>query len=215
MRTLLLLALSSFSGAALAQSNPTCGNGVLEAGENCDDGNTSSGDGCSVVCKPEFCGDKIVNRQGEQCDDGNSRSNDGCYDCMIIAERRPIPEEEEEEEPESSAATPLISPEEAFRRSLVTTLFLTPGLGLLYGPSVGHFSAGETGRAMTMTLLRAGLVGVAVGITRSQLFVANDPDFDPVLGTRLIVLDSLLLTTLVGIDLLDSAKAIERARAKK
>ena len=27
---------------------PTCGDGVVEAGEACDDGNGSSGDGCSV-----------------------------------------------------------------------------------------------------------------------------------------------------------------------
>lgn len=31
----------------------TCGNGVLETGEQCDDGNTLSGDGCSSVCAKE------------------------------------------------------------------------------------------------------------------------------------------------------------------
>lgn len=30
-----------------------CGNGVLEVGELCDDGNTSDGDGCSAVCNDE------------------------------------------------------------------------------------------------------------------------------------------------------------------
>jgi cysteine-rich repeat protein len=30
-----------------------CGNGVLEAGEECDDGNILSGDGCSAICKIE------------------------------------------------------------------------------------------------------------------------------------------------------------------
>lgn len=30
-----------------------CGNGVLEAGEYCDDGNTTDGDGCSSLCKPD------------------------------------------------------------------------------------------------------------------------------------------------------------------
>lgn len=32
---------------------PICGNGVLEAGEECDDGNTVSGDGCSSTCMTE------------------------------------------------------------------------------------------------------------------------------------------------------------------
>ncbi len=30
-----------------------CGNGVLEAGEECDDGNTTNGDGCSMTCATE------------------------------------------------------------------------------------------------------------------------------------------------------------------
>ena len=32
---------------------PGCGNGVLEAGEACDDGNVVAGDGCSIVCAIE------------------------------------------------------------------------------------------------------------------------------------------------------------------
>ena len=31
----------------------TCGNGVLDPGEGCDDGNRVSGDGCDFVCRPE------------------------------------------------------------------------------------------------------------------------------------------------------------------
>lgn len=30
-----------------------CGNGTLETGETCDDGNTTPGDGCSATCEPE------------------------------------------------------------------------------------------------------------------------------------------------------------------
>lgn len=33
---------------------PSCGNGKLEEGETCDDGNTKSGDGCSATCKEEL-----------------------------------------------------------------------------------------------------------------------------------------------------------------
>jgi cysteine-rich repeat protein len=32
---------------------PCCGNGVTEAGEECDDGNVAGGDGCSAACKAE------------------------------------------------------------------------------------------------------------------------------------------------------------------
>jgi TonB family protein len=33
--------------------DPVCGNGTKEAGETCDDGNASAGDGCSASCKVE------------------------------------------------------------------------------------------------------------------------------------------------------------------
>ena len=60
---------------------PTCGNGVVESGETCDDGNTVSGDGCPATCGPS-CGDGILD-PGEQCDDGNTVSGDGCAgDCQ-------------------------------------------------------------------------------------------------------------------------------------
>jgi cysteine-rich repeat protein len=67
-----------------------CGNGVLNEGEECDDGNRLDGDGCSAscqfehgwdcfadVCIPSACGDGV--RVGpEECDDGNRISGDGC-----------------------------------------------------------------------------------------------------------------------------------------
>ena len=34
-------------------ADPVCGNGSLEAGEQCDDGNTLDGDGCSSSCRTE------------------------------------------------------------------------------------------------------------------------------------------------------------------
>ena len=36
-----------------------CGNGDFDAGEECDDGNLDSGDGCAVECIKEYCGDGI------------------------------------------------------------------------------------------------------------------------------------------------------------
>jgi cysteine-rich repeat protein len=60
--------------------NPAvCGNGAIELGEQCDDGNTTGCDGCSATCRPEGCGDGVVNC-GEQCDDGplNGTEGDPC-----------------------------------------------------------------------------------------------------------------------------------------
>lgn len=56
--------------------SPECGNKTLELGEECDDGNKNSGDGCSD-CKVEKCGDGLL-IGAEECDDGNTKSNDGC-----------------------------------------------------------------------------------------------------------------------------------------
>jgi cysteine-rich repeat protein len=53
-----------------------CGNGRVEPGEGCDDGNLVDGDGCSATCTDE-CGDGVVER-GEECDDGNLVDGDGC-----------------------------------------------------------------------------------------------------------------------------------------
>jgi cysteine-rich repeat protein len=53
-----------------------CGNGRIDPGEDCDDGNTESGDGCSATCASE-CGDGAVER-GEECDDGDRTDGDGC-----------------------------------------------------------------------------------------------------------------------------------------
>ena len=62
-----------------------CGNGVADPEENglpgtdCEDGDTTAGDGCNAVCQPEFCGDGIEQPGiGEQCDDGNVRNDDAC-----------------------------------------------------------------------------------------------------------------------------------------
>jgi len=54
-----------------------CGNGVLDAGETCDDGNTVDDDGCSSACQLEVCGDR-EKQANEECDDGNTVSGDGC-----------------------------------------------------------------------------------------------------------------------------------------
>ena len=61
-------------------SGPVCGNDELEEGEECDDGNSESDDGCSPTCTFEaisVCGNGEL-EEGEECDDGNSELSDGC-----------------------------------------------------------------------------------------------------------------------------------------
>src|SRR5450432_3201880 len=58
-----------------------CGDGIVNGSEQCDDGNTISGDGCSSACQLETantCGDGIVQVATETCDDGNTVDGDGC-----------------------------------------------------------------------------------------------------------------------------------------
>ena len=86
-----------------------CGNGVVEDGEACDDGNSVNGDGCSADCKaiePGYvcyegkpceqvsgvCGNGKVD-DGEACDDGNQVSGDGCSaDCKKVESGCKCPE---------------------------------------------------------------------------------------------------------------------------
>lgn len=55
----------------------SCGDGVPEAPEECDDGDLDSGDGCDANCTVTACGNGIVTA-GEQCDDGGTAGGDCC-----------------------------------------------------------------------------------------------------------------------------------------
>lgn len=94
-----------------------CGNGDLEAGEACDDGNNSNGDGCTASCTIEdgnpcnadaecasgicdltearplcepagSCGNG-VNEVFEACDDGNEMGGDGCSRVCLLETGEP------------------------------------------------------------------------------------------------------------------------------
>ena len=55
-----------------------CGDGVVDADEQCDDGNRDDHDACTNTCVHARCGDGIVWTGVEWCDDGNGDSSDGC-----------------------------------------------------------------------------------------------------------------------------------------
>ncbi len=99
---------SSSTGPVI--QNAECGNSIVETGEDCDDGNKNSGDGCAADCKSKEegytcppaggactkdepynppvsnCGNQLID-DGEACDDGNQTAGDGCAaDCSAIEE---------------------------------------------------------------------------------------------------------------------------------
>ncbi|MBN2493739.1 MAG: DUF4215 domain-containing protein [Deltaproteobacteria bacterium] len=92
MRSIQMLWISAAAMAAFAclpacssdsAAEQVCGDGVQQPPEECDDGNTEDGDGCSADCKTEGprCGDGIP-QAPEECDDGNNTDGDGCSaDC--------------------------------------------------------------------------------------------------------------------------------------
>lgn len=67
---------------AMPASATTCGNGQVEDGEDCDDGNTHPGDCCSPRCKVE---ESYLGCAGEclcdTCDDGVDNDDDGLVDA--------------------------------------------------------------------------------------------------------------------------------------
>lgn len=51
----------------VAVAGSTCGDGVVESGEDCDDANAVDGDGCNANCTLPGCGNEVV-ETGEACD---------------------------------------------------------------------------------------------------------------------------------------------------
>lgn len=83
----LTAALTAACGTATPHDDATCGDSVLDGTEQCDDGNTISGDGCSSSCLRETgnatCGDGVL-AGGEACDDANTMADDGCSAACTV-----------------------------------------------------------------------------------------------------------------------------------
>eukprot|EP00658_Telonema_sp_P-2_P043148 TRINITY_DN3109_c0_g1_i2.p1 TRINITY_DN3109_c0_g1~~TRINITY_DN3109_c0_g1_i2.p1 ORF type:complete len:399 (-),score=66.20 TRINITY_DN3109_c0_g1_i2:1570-2766(-) len=83
----------------LQEDGVVCGDGEIQGQEECDDGGTAQGDGCSSQCEVELgwecsgvpsscsgvCGDARVASSTEKCDDGNTQDGDGCSgNCTLV-----------------------------------------------------------------------------------------------------------------------------------
>jgi len=66
---------------------PTCGDGNVDVGEECDDGSQNGNmNSCTSSCNIAVCGDGYLWWGNEACDDGNTQSQDGCSaDCNLEA----------------------------------------------------------------------------------------------------------------------------------
>jgi cysteine-rich repeat protein len=64
-----------------------CGNGVIQPGEECDDGNTNNGDGCSSTCQVEaVCSTTCTQNSSETCSVGTDTVNGGCNTTPALYE---------------------------------------------------------------------------------------------------------------------------------
>jgi len=65
---------------------PMCGDGLVDANEQCDLGPLNADDGdCTATCRNAICGDRLVNPAAEACDDGPDNADDGT--CTLACRR--------------------------------------------------------------------------------------------------------------------------------
>ena len=81
------LTLSGFNDSR-SDCNPVCGDGIIGAGEQCDDGTENNVGGhnrCNMNCTlGSYCGDGIVQMPEEQCDDRDPAAPANCAGCRLI-----------------------------------------------------------------------------------------------------------------------------------
>jgi cysteine-rich repeat protein len=158
---------------------PVCGDGILDEGEECDDGNNDNGDGCSADCTLEpVCGDGVLD-PGEQCDDGNNDDGDGCSaDCTLEVGGDGCTPGYWKQSQHFDSWTAPYTPDTMF-----STVFENafPGMTLLDVLSQGGGKLNALGRHTVAALLSAASQDVSYDLAESQVIMMfNDeyPDGD-------------------------------------
>jgi cysteine-rich repeat protein len=62
-------------------TKPRCGDGIVDASEECDDGNLENTDSCLNTCVEAVCGDGVVEAGVEECDNGTANSDTAADAC--------------------------------------------------------------------------------------------------------------------------------------
>jgi cysteine-rich repeat protein len=75
------------AGDGDGEPSGTCGDGILDVGEECDLGEQNSDNSnCTTTCHIAICGDGLVLAGLEDCDDGNASNTDECVqDCKAAS----------------------------------------------------------------------------------------------------------------------------------
>jgi cysteine-rich repeat protein len=72
------------TGTGTTGTPASCGDMVVDAGEDCDDGNASNEDACTNACTNAACGDLLVYASVEECDDGMQTASCDA-DCTLVS----------------------------------------------------------------------------------------------------------------------------------
>ncbi|MEZ4451093.1 MAG: DUF4215 domain-containing protein [Nannocystaceae bacterium] len=77
---------TSTTGPETSTGAPVCGDGVVDPGEGCDEGEGNADDAaCTSACQPAACGDSLVQAGVEACDDGDADDTDECLATCALA----------------------------------------------------------------------------------------------------------------------------------
>jgi cysteine-rich repeat protein len=74
-----------FGSCGGVETGSICGDGIVAADEECDDGNADDSDDCPSSCEVARCNDGFVLADVEECDDRNNVDGDDCTNACTVA----------------------------------------------------------------------------------------------------------------------------------